>query len=90
MSDFINYVGLLVIPAILVWLVRAVVRTIRALHILQLEGYKSGRFLGWLRSHPKRLFDVGEIVATGCLIVPALILCCSNHSCTPYSPIRGI
>jgi UDP-N-acetylmuramoyl-tripeptide--D-alanyl-D-alanine ligase len=74
MSDFINYVGLLVIPAILVWLVRAVVRTIRALHILQLEGYKSGRFLGWLRSHPKRLFDVGEIVATGCLIVPALIL----------------
>ena len=74
MSDFINYVGLLVIPAILLWLARAVVRTNRALHILQLEGYKSGRFLGWLGNHPKRLFDVREIVANGGLIVPALIL----------------
>lgn len=74
MSDIINFSALLVIPAIIVWLTRAVVRTIRALHILQLEGYKSGRFLGWLGNHPKRLIDVREIVATSCLIIPVLIL----------------
>lgn len=74
MSDFINYAGLLVIPAIIVWAVRVVVRTTRALHILQLEGYKSGRFLGWLRSHPKRWFDVREIIAAACLIILVLTL----------------
>ncbi len=74
MSDFINYSALLVIPAILVWLARAVVRTIRALHILQLEGYKSGRFLGWSINHPKRLIDVRETVVIGCLIILTLIL----------------
>ena len=74
MSDFINYAGLLVIPAIIVWAVRVVVWTTRALHILQLEGYKSGRFLGWLRSHPKRWFDVREIIAAACLIILVLTL----------------
>ena len=74
MSEFINYTGPLLIPAIIVWLARAVVRTTRALHILQLEGYKSGRFLGWLKNHPNRLLDFREIIATGCLIIPALIL----------------
>ena len=74
MPELINYTGLLVIPAIIVWLARAVVRTSRALHILQMEGYKSGRFLGWLKNHPNRLFDFREIMATACLIIPALIL----------------
>ncbi len=74
MSDFINYSALLVIPAIIVWLARVVVRTVRALHILQLEGYKSGRFLGWLGKHPKRLIDVRETVVIGCLIFLTLIL----------------
>ena len=50
-------------------LIRAVVRTTRGLHILQLDGYKTGRYLKWIRQHLKNCFEVKEILAIGGLLV---------------------
>ena len=35
--------------------VRAVFRTTHGLHILQLDGYKTGRYLKWIWMHPEAL-----------------------------------
>ena len=42
--------------------VRAVVRTTGGLHILQLDGYKTGRYLKWMRQHLKNCFEIKEIL----------------------------
>ena len=58
--------------AILTCLVRAVVRTTRGLHILQLDGYKTGRYLKWTCQHLRNCFEVKEIlVIAGFLILTA-------------------
>ena len=50
-------------------LVRAVVRTTRGLHILQLDGYKTGRYLKWTRQHLRNCFEVKEILVIGGLLI---------------------
>ena len=50
-------------------LARAIVRTTRGLHILQLDGYKTGRYLKWIRQHLKNCFEVKEILVIGGLLV---------------------
>ena len=50
-------------------LVRAVVRTAGGLHILQLDGYKTHRYLKWIGQHPKNCFEVKEILVIGGLLV---------------------
>ncbi|MXV72915.1 hypothetical protein F4Z99_01405, partial [Candidatus Poribacteria bacterium] len=50
-------------------LVRAVVRTAGGLHILQLDGYKTGRYLKWIRQHLTSCFEVKEILVIGGLLV---------------------
>ena len=58
--------------AILTCLVRAVVRTTRGLHILQLDGYKTGRYLKWTCQHLRNCFEVKEIlIIAGLLILTA-------------------
>ena len=42
--------------------IRAVVRTTRGLHILQLDGYKPGRYLKWVLTHIKNCFEIIEVV----------------------------
>lgn len=74
MPDVIDYGWILLMAAILVSLARAIIRTTAALHILQLEGYKSVRFLRWLINNPKRLIDVKESIAIGCLLILGLII----------------
>ncbi|MEW5768280.1 MAG: UDP-N-acetylmuramoyl-tripeptide--D-alanyl-D-alanine ligase [bacterium] len=74
MPNVIDYGWMLLMAAILVSLAGAIIRTTAALHILQLEGYKSGRFLRWLINNPKRLIDVKEGMAMGCLLVLGLII----------------
>lgn len=50
-------------------LARAILRTISGLHILQLDGYKTGRYLKWIRQHLKNCFEVKEILVIGGLLV---------------------
>ena len=55
--------------ATLTCLARAIVRTTNGLHILQLDGYKTGRYLKWIRQHLKNCFEVKEILVIGGLLV---------------------
>ena len=48
--------------ATLACLVRAIVRTAGGLHILQLDGYKTDRYLKWIRQHLKNCFEVLSLV----------------------------
>ena len=57
--------------ATLACLVRAVVRTTGGLHILQLDGYKTGRYLKWMRQHLKNCFEVKDILIVGGFLVLA-------------------
>ena len=50
-------------------LARAIVRTAGGLHILQLDGYKTHRYLKWIGQHLKNCFEVKEILAIGGLLV---------------------
>lgn len=50
-------------------LARAVLRTTSGLHILQLDGYKTGRYLKWIRQYLKNCFEVKEILVIGGLLV---------------------
>ena len=50
-------------------LVRAVVRTVGGLHILQLDGYKTGRYLKWMRQHLRNCFEVKEILIIGAALI---------------------
>ncbi len=50
-------------------LVRAVVRTTRGLHILQLDGYKTGRYLKWIGQHLKNCFETKEILVVGGILI---------------------
>ena len=50
-------------------LVRAVVRTVGGLHILQLDGYKTGRYLKWMRQHLRNCFEVKEILIIGTALI---------------------
>ena len=55
--------------ATLTCLVRAVVRTTRGLHILQLDGYKTGRYLKWMRQHLRNCFETKEILVIGGILI---------------------
>lgn len=50
--------------------VRAVFRTTRGLHILQLDGYKTRRYLKWILMNPRRCFAIEDI----CLVAGLLLL----------------
>ena len=50
-------------------LIRAVVRTTRGLHILQLDGYKTGRYLKWMGQHLRNCFETKEILIIGGILI---------------------
>ena len=60
--------------AILTCVTRSVVRTARGLHILQLDGYKTGRYLKWIGQHLKNCFEIREILIVGGLLILARVL----------------
>ena len=47
--------------------VRAVIRSSRGLHILQLDGYKPRRYLKWISEHLRNCFEIIEILFIACL-----------------------
>ena len=55
--------------ATLTCLARAIVRTAGGLHILQLDGYKTDRYLKWICQHLTNCFEVKEILIIGCFLV---------------------
>ena len=55
--------------ATLTCVARTIVRTAGGLHILQLDGYKTGRYLKWMRQHLRNCFEVREILIVGCLLI---------------------
>ena len=60
--------------ATLTCVARAVVRTAGGLHILQLDGYKTDRYLKWMRQHLRNCFEVREIlIVAGLLILTTFI-----------------
>jgi len=60
--------------AILTCVARAIVRTARGLHILQLDGYKTGRYLKWIGQHLKNCFEIRDILIVGGLLMLAHII----------------
>lgn len=60
--------------ATLTCVARAVVRTARGLHILQLDGYKTGRYLKWIGQHLKNCFEIREILIVGGLLILAGVI----------------
>ena len=52
-----------------VCLARAILRTTRGLHILQLDGYKTTRYVRWICQHLNHCFEIKEV-----LIVAAFVL----------------
>lgn len=60
--------------ATLTCVARAVVRTAGGLHILQLDGYKTDRYLKWMRQHLRNCFEIREIfIVLGLLILTTFI-----------------
>lgn len=55
--------------ATLICVARAVIRTAGGLHILQLDGYKTHRYLKWIGQHLKNCFEIREILVVGGLLV---------------------
>ena len=55
--------------ATLTCLMRAVVRTAGGLHILQLDGYKTSRYLKWMGQHLRNCFEVKEILIIGAFLI---------------------
>ncbi len=81
MPNFVtNLSWILLFLAILVWMARAILRTTRALHIFQLEGYKTVRFLKWLANNPKRMFEIREVIILGCFFILVLIGYATRYS----------
>ena len=65
--------GLLFYLVVVACFVRAVIRTTRGLHILQLDGYKPGRFLKWILTHLKHCFEIVEIfIIAGLLTITTI------------------
>ena len=86
--------------ATLTCVVRAVVRTAGGLHILQLDGYKTHRYLKWIPQHLRNCFEIREIlIVAGLLILTAVypqyhdtwlfpILCFAWGGCQVYMLTR--
>ena len=55
--------------ATLTCVARAVVRTAGGLHILQLDGYKTHRYLKWIHQHLRNCFEIKEILVVGGLLI---------------------
>ena len=55
--------------ATLTCVARAVVRTAGGLHILQLDGYKTHRYLKWIGQHLRNCFEIREIIVVGGLLI---------------------
>ena len=53
---------------------RAIVRTARGLHILQLDGYKTGRYLKWIGQHLRNCFEIREILIVGGLLILTTVI----------------
>lgn len=60
--------------ATLTCVARAIVRTARGLHILQLDGYKTGRYLKWVGQHLRNCFEIREILIIGGLLILTAII----------------
>lgn len=52
--------------------VRAVIRTTSGLHILQLDGYKPGRYLRWVMTHLRHCFEFIEMLSV--IVLLAVVL----------------
>ncbi|RKU21484.1 hypothetical protein C6500_06930 [Candidatus Poribacteria bacterium] len=61
-------------------LARAIVRTTRGLHILQLDGYKTGRYLKWMGQHLKNCFEIKEILVIGGILILTAFYPHYNHT----------
>lgn len=55
--------------ATLACLVRAVIRTTSGLHILQLDGYKTRRYLKWIGGHLGSCFEIKEMLLIGGFLI---------------------
>lgn len=58
---------------IVVCYVRAIIRTIQGLHILQLDGYKPWRYLRWISTHIKYCFEIVEIIVISSVLTIVLL-----------------
>ena len=54
--------------------VRGIIRTNSGLHILQLDGYKPGRYLKWILTHINHCFEIIEISIVAAVVVAVSII----------------
>lgn len=58
----------------ILWALQIRTRLTRFLHLLQLEGYNSPRFVRWLRQRPGQIMDKPELVVEILLLIAYLVL----------------
>lgn len=54
--------------------VRGIIRTNSGLHILQLDGYKPGRYLKWILTHINQCFEIIEIIVIALVMISVSII----------------
>ncbi len=74
--------------ATLTCVARAVIRTARGLHILQLDGYKTSRYLKWVCQHLRNCFEIKEILIIAGLLI--LTMFYPQYQTTWHSPVLSI
>lgn len=73
MMDWSWLSWLLLALAALPWVAKVFFRATEFLHILQLDGYKTHRFLKWLLDHPSRILDRKELGMEALLLTCGLV-----------------
>ncbi|HAW49415.1 TPA: UDP-N-acetylmuramoyl-tripeptide--D-alanyl-D-alanine ligase [bacterium] len=66
--------NVLLLIALLLWLRRFIFQTTYFIHILQLEGYRNGRFISWLIKNPKKIFDEECLISSVVILFIGLFL----------------
>lgn len=64
---------ILYITVLIICLVRAIIRAIHGLHILQLDGYKPGRYTKWVANHISQCIEIKDLSIILVLSIPVIL-----------------
>ncbi len=64
---------ILFISVLIICLVRAIIRAIQGLHILQLDGYKPGRYTKWVTNHISQCIEIRDLSIIVVFSIPVIL-----------------
>lgn len=64
---------ILFLSVLILCLVRAIIRAIQGLHILQLDGYKPGRYTKWVTNHISQCFVIKDLCIIVVFSIPVIL-----------------